>query len=200
MAPAPGIKKSSSSDTLNSNETDSGSSNKDTSITEDAIPPMPIRKMKDLNDADLSDQELKFQKSGEEKKKDGEEKKAELVGFKSTSDKVGDKPEPVLTKEELKNRELEKVKKDYEEKAKNGEVEKDEEHDSMSLSSGGMSLSSEAVSLSSGVSSGVSSSKLTDEKNAASRSQLTSLTEDLKEAGSDLPTPTHSVRSEVRKV
>lgn len=106
------IKASTSSDTLDSITTDdSSSSQKDSSTVESAIPPMPIRKMKDLTDVnDLGEQEPKFQKTNEEKE---DSKSPELVGFKSTGEKTVSKGEPILTKEEIKNRELEKVKQEY---------------------------------------------------------------------------------------
>ncbi|XP_065649178.1 STE20-like serine/threonine-protein kinase isoform X2 [Hydra vulgaris] len=102
------IKKSLSSDTIDS---DSSSSLRDSSTTSPGIPPMPIRKMKDLSE--VSDNELIFQKSYEDKN----EKKLELTGFKVTDDDSIKHSEPVLTKEELKNRELEKVKQAYAQKS-----------------------------------------------------------------------------------
>ena len=66
--------------------------------------------MKDLTDATpLDNQELKFQINEGEKKNS-----LELVGYKETGEKVKkEEVEPILTKEELKNRELEKVKNEY---------------------------------------------------------------------------------------
>jgi len=147
--PTPVLKKSVSSDTLDSITTDgSSSSQRDSSTTDSAIPPMPIRKMKDLTDvSDLTESGNKFQKNPEQP----EEKKAELTGFKSTGEKTVTNQEPILTKEELKNRELEKVKQEYAAKSKEHkdqqsdermEVSPFSESDSASLSSANSSKNS----------------------------------------------------------
>lgn len=167
LSTTPSIKKSTSSDTLDSTATeDSSSSNKDSSTAEggSGIPPMPIRKMKDLTDP-IPDEKLKFQNSGEHK--DTCEVKPELVGYKSTGEKREIDGDPILTKEEIKNRELEKVKKAYEEEERKGEV-----HDLQDQSAFGESGDSMSAS------SGTSSRKSIDNKKTGG--QLASLTDDLK--------------------
>lgn len=119
---------------------ESDSSPKDSTSTSSGIPPMPIRQMKDLTEhTSLDNAEDKFPK-GEIKKETGASgpKSPELTGFKDTSEKGPTDPtQVVLTKEELKNRELEKVEKEYREKQqKQGEgASTPKEADSMSVSS-----------------------------------------------------------------
>ena len=127
---------------------ESDSSPKDSTSTSSGIPPMPIRQMKDMTEHNNLDgtAEDKFPKS-EVKKETGasEPKSPELTGFKDTSEKrPADPTQAVLTKEELKNRELEKVEKEYREKQqKQGDVtaadqrSSPKEPDSMSVSSSG---------------------------------------------------------------
>ena len=120
----PKLEKSTSSHTLDScsiisEESDSSPKDSSTS-TGSAIPPMPIRKMKDLTeDTNLNEEKDKFPKSEVKKDIPKQPQSPELTGFKKTGDKVPQSPtEPTLTKEELKNRELEKVQKEYAEKQK----------------------------------------------------------------------------------
>lgn len=160
------IKASTSSDTLDSiNTDDSSSSQKDSSTVESAIPPMPIRKMKDLTDVnDLAEQEPKFQKTNEEKE---DSKSPELVGFKSTGEKTVSKREPILTKEEIKNRELEKVKQEYAAKSQDNDGKLSDD----SAIGNSVFSESDTGSLSNSSSSGKGTS--------APSSKLASLTEDL---------------------
>lgn len=143
----PKLEKSTSSHTLDSVTTeDSDSSPKESvSSAAGAIPPMPIRKMKDLNEAkNLAEEEPKFPKNETVKNES-----PELIGFKDTGEKpVPSTVEPVLTKEELKNRELEKVKQEYAEKQKKERTSPEtlaapSESDSGSVSSGSSSKKSE---------------------------------------------------------
>lgn len=169
------MKKSSSSNTLDSTNTDdSDSSPKDSSIQSAAsgIPPMPIRKMKDLTEgSNIAADETKFQKNAEGGKEANPN--AQLVGYKST----GEKPEglePVLTKEELKNRELEKVKQKYALQQKE-ETETDNH-------GGGAFGDSDSGSLSSGS----STKKSGEEKKTQNIPGLQSLTEELKAVEDDV--------------
>ena len=146
----PKLEKSASGtyDSISMISEESDSSPKDSASTSSGIPPMPIRQMKDLSEhTNLDSGDDKFPK-GEVKKETGasEPKSPQLTGFKDTSEKGPTDPtQVVLTKEELKNRELEKVEKEYREKQqKLGEGAADQQHptspkepDSMSISSSG---------------------------------------------------------------
>ena len=147
----PKLEKSTSSHTLDSISIiseESDSSPKDSTSTSSAIPPMPIRQMKDLTEhTSLDGEEDKFPKGEVKKETATEPKSPELTGFKDTSEKApADPTQVVLTKEELKNRQLEKVEKEYREKQKLGETSADQQQsrptstkdsDSISVSSSG---------------------------------------------------------------
>ena len=127
--------------------------------------------MKDLTeDSGLPDQEEKFPKSVT-KKESFKSENAELVGFKDTLEKPKSDSEAPLTKEELKNRELEKVQKEYAEKQKDQADTGDEPQSPVTPRA-----DSDAAS----VSSSVSSKRSGDDKKPVDMAGLASLTADLK--------------------
>lgn len=144
---------------------------------------MPIRKMKDLTEGpNIVEDETKFQKNTQENK--DPDPNAQLVGYKAT----GEKPEgiePVLTKEELKNRELEKVKQQYE-KQRNEQYETDNNMTGAFGDSDSASLSS-----------GASSKKSGEEKKNQNIAGLQTLTAELKVAGEDANLKPQDVSSSI---
>ena len=179
------MKKSISSDTLDS---DSSSSQRDSSTTSPGIPPMPIRKMKELT-AVSSENELTFHKNNE----DSNDKKPQLTGFKLTNEGFISHQEPILTKEELKNRELEKVKQAYAQKTK------EEDGDKFNFMIDDVTDSSAFNESDNGsVSSGNSFKKSEDKKNLGA--QLIALTKELEIVGEEdvLPLVLHFFYSFIR--
>lgn len=176
----PKLEKSTSSHTLDSITTeDSDSSPKESSTSAaSAIPSMPIRKMKDLTeDTGIADEEGKFPKSVT-KKESSKGENAELVGFKNTLEKPKPDSEVPLTKEEMKNRELEKVQKEYAEKQK----KKDEAETGDDPQS---PATPRTDSDSASISSSVSSKRSGDDKKPVDMAGLASLTADLKAVEGD---------------